>query len=311
MREPSMIKRIRVGTRQSPLALWQAQTVVDLLAENGTDAEIVLIKSEGDLNLTTPLYELGIQGIFTKSLDIALLDGRIDVAVHSYKDVPTSMAAGLQVGAVLKRGNPYDVLVCRNETSCPGLHEHNHPFIIATSSIRRKAQWLYKFRNSRIENIRGNVNSRIQKLQQSEWHGAIFAAAGLERLCLTEQETGPQVKLDFMLPAPAQGAVVLVCRADDKEVIKACAYLNHEHTAICTGIERNFLRSLHGGCSTPISAFATVNEDEINFVGNITAADGSKSISVEMESPVYEHAEMAVKAAAEITAKGGLTLLNK
>ena len=306
-----MINKIRVGTRQSPLALWQAQTVVDLLAEQGNDAEIVFIKSEGDLNLTTPLYELGIQGIFTKSLDIALLDNRIDIAVHSYKDVPTAMAAGLQVGSVLKRGNPYDVLVCKNETALSRLQDADFPFIIATSSIRRKAQWLHKYRNSQIENIRGNVNSRIQKLKNSGWHGAIFAAAGLERLGLTENETGPQIKLDFMLPAPAQGAVVLVCREINEKVISVCANLNDEHTAICTGTERNFLRALHGGCSTPISAFATINGNEIIFEGNITAADGSASISVELKTALHDHATLAGKAADEMINKGGKELLRK
>lgn len=306
-----MISRIKVGTRQSPLALWQAQTVVDLLAEQGRDAEIVFIKSEGDLNLTTPLYELGIQGIFTKSLDIALLDNRIDIAVHSYKDVPTAMAAGLQVGAVLKRGNPYDVLVCKNEPVLSRLQDDDFPFIIATSSIRRKAQWLRKYRNSQIENIRGNVNSRIQKLHNSEWHGAVFAAAGLERLGLSEKDTGPQIKLNSMLPAPAQGAVVLVCRENDEAIISASANLNDEHTAICTGIERNFLRALHGGCSTPISAFATIHNNEISFMGNVTAADGSAGISVELKAALQDHAALAAQAADEMIRKGGKELLKK
>ena len=164
---------LRVGTRKSPLAEWQAQKVVDLLADHNHHSEIVFIKSEGDLNLTTPLYELGIQGIFTKSLDIALLENRIDMAVHSYKDVPTLMAKGLKVVAVLKRGNPFDVLVCKNREALIDL-QNDVPLIIATSSIRRKAQWLHAHKYSQIENIRGNVNSRLQKLKDSFWHGAIL-----------------------------------------------------------------------------------------------------------------------------------------
>lgn len=303
-----MINRIKVGTRQSPLALWQAQTVVDLLAEKGYDAEIVFIKSEGDLNLTTPLYELGIQGIFTKALDIALLENTIDIAVHSYKDVPTAMAAGLMGGAVLKRGNPLDILVCKNEQAVEEL-ENNAPLIIATSSIRRKAQWLYRYKNSEIENIRGNVNSRLQKLKSSQWHGAIFAAAGLERLLLNPQKTGPQITLDWMLPAPAQGAVVLVCREDDAHSLAVSEKLNDRNTEICTGIERDFLRLLHGGCSTPISAYASVSGDMINLKVNITSVSGSKSISAELNSLFSNAGSLAAEAAEEIISKGGRELL--
>lgn len=305
-----MIKALRVGTRESKLAIWQAEKVITLLNENGHDAEMVFIKSEGDINLTTPLYELGIQGIFTKSLDIALLENRIDIAVHSYKDVPTAMAAGLRKAAVLKRGNPHDVLVFKNEEALKEYHSQK-PLTIATSSIRRKAQWLYKHKNSKIENIRGNVNSRVQKVQTSDWHGAIFAAAGLERLGLTEKDTGPQVLLDWMLPAPAQGAVVLVCREDDTSAINISAALNDEHTDICTAAERDFLRLLQGGCSTPISAHATIKGNEIFFTGNVTATDGSETVSVNFVKELSAHGSVASMAADDIIAHGGKHLLKK
>lgn len=303
-----MSSLIRVGTRQSPLAEWQAQSVVDLLAEKNNEAQIVFIKSEGDLNLTVPLYEMGIQGIFTKSLDIALLENRIDVAVHSYKDVPTSMAKGLKVAAVLKRGNPFDVLVCKNKEALPDL-QNDAPLIIATSSIRRKAQWLHGHKYSKIENIRGNVNSRLEKLKQSSWHGAIFAAAGLERLSLTEKETGPMVELHSMVPAPAQGAIVLVCRENDEATLEQTEKLNDRNTEICTTAERDFLRMLHGGCSTPISAYATITGNEINFKGNITSPDGVNSISVKLTAALNDFAGVAADAAEQIIAKGGKDLL--
>ena len=305
-----MNNSIRVGTRKSPLAEWQAQTVINLLAQQGHHAEIVFIKSEGDLNLTTPLYELGIQGIFTKSLDIALLENRIDIAVHSYKDVPTLMAEGLIATAVLERGNPFDVLVCKNREALIDL-QNDAPLTIATSSIRRKAQWLHAHNHSRIENIRGNVNSRLQKLKDSSWHGAIFAAAGLERLGFTEGETGPHVQLHSMLPAPAQGAIVLVGRKNDSATIDTCVNLNHIPTQICTQAERDFLRLLHGGCSTPISAYATISGNEINFKGNITSPDGSESISVELKSSATNFADIARDAAEQIISKGGKDLLKK
>ena len=193
-----MSQKIRIGTRESKLAVWQATRVSNMLARQGHSCELVYIKSEGDINLVTPLYELGVQGIFTKALDIALLNNEIDIAVHSYKDIPTMPASGLMIAAVLKRDSPYDVLVSNKPFNA------ETPITIATSSIRRRAQWLFKYPGSTIENLRGNVNTRIEKLKNSTWCGAIFAAAGLQRLGLTEQETGPQLLLDWMLPAPAQ-----------------------------------------------------------------------------------------------------------
>jgi hydroxymethylbilane synthase len=301
---------IRIGTRESNLALWQAETVRNLLKENLQHSNLVFIKSEGDINLTTPLYELGVQGIFTKALDAALLNNEIDIAVHSYKDVPTQLAEGLVIAAVLKRDNPFDILVCRNKETIE-LLQKNTPLSIATSSIRRKAQWLYWYKNSHIENIRGNVNTRLQKLHSSHWHGAIFAAAGLQRLNLTEKETGPQLPLDWMLPAPSQGAIAIVCRAGDEKSMGAVAILNHIETAICTKIERNFLRLLQGGCSTPISAYAVITDNTLLLKGNITSADGSKTVSIQIENDLHQHEKMAEKAVAEMINKGGKDLLCK
>lgn len=311
---------IKIGTRESKLAVWQAIQVRDYLNAQQLPNELIYIKSEGDINLTTPLYDLGVQGIFTKTLDIALLESRIDIAVHSHKDVPTQLAKGLQIAAVLKRGNPFDVLVCKDElqitnyelrnsnTSNP-LTIHDSQFTIATSSTRRKAQWLHRHPNYTIENLRGNVITRIQKVKESNWQGAIFAAAGLERLGLSDIETGPQILLDWMLPAPAQGAVVIVCRKDDEKMLGICAALNDEPTQICTKIERDFLKLLQGGCSTPIGAFAEIVGDEIIFRGNVTAVDGSKSISVELKEKLQNAFSVASKASAEMVAKGGRKLL--
>ena len=187
-----MQKIIRIGTRESQLAVWQATKVKELLAQNGIISTLVYIKSEGDIDLHTPLYEMGVQGIFTKSLDTALLNNTIDVAVHSMKDVPTQLPKGIIQSAVLKRDSYKDILVYKAPlaslsnvlgfidgdwvTATPTL------FTIATSSIRRKAQWLHRYPNHSIENLRGNVLTRLQKLESENWHGAIFAAAGLERI---------------------------------------------------------------------------------------------------------------------------------
>src|SRR5262245_46855586 len=225
-----MKKHIRIGTRESQLAVWQAEQVKNLLAEHGYAAELVYIKSEGDIDLKTPLYEMGVQGVFTRSLDIALLNDKIDIAVHSMKDVPTQLAEGIAQAAVLKRGSHKDILVLH-----PDLQKENGVYtretsrmttagskmikndsltiplrlqpdidnvVIATSSIRRKAQWLNLCPGDKIETLRGNVNTRLRKLKESNWHGAIFAAAGLERINLRPENS---IELDWMLPAPAQG----------------------------------------------------------------------------------------------------------
>src|ERR1700761_4102999 len=177
-----MQKMIRIGTRESQLAVWQANQVKDLLEEQGFGAELVFIKSEGDIDLKTPLYEMGVQGIFTRSLDSALLAHTIDIAVHSMKDVPTQMAMGLSQAAVLKRGPVHDLLVYKGDGDF--LTRKDTPANIATSSIRRKAQWLHKYPRHLIYDIRGNVNTRLKKLAEERWDGAIFAQAGLERIQL-------------------------------------------------------------------------------------------------------------------------------
>jgi hydroxymethylbilane synthase len=174
--------QIRIGTRESELAVWQATLVKDMLAQQGVHSELVFIKSEGDIDLVTPLYELGVQGVFTRSLDAAMLNNRIDIAVHSMKDVPVQLAKGIQQAAVLKRASWKDIFVYKN--SFDFLNDLNSEAIIATSSIRRKAQWLNRYPNHKIENLRGNVNTRLKKVAEHNWNGAIFAAAGLERIGL-------------------------------------------------------------------------------------------------------------------------------
>lgn len=312
-----MDKTIRIGTRESQLAVWQATKVQQLLAQHNYSSELVFIKSEGDIDLKTPLYEMGVQGIFTKSLDIALLTNKIDIAVHSMKDVPTQLAKGIMQAAVLERASYKDLLVYKH--SLPGngqwsmingdpkdfeaLFTTQHPpFTIATSSIRRKAQWLNRFPYHILENLRGNVNTRLRKVGESNWDGAIFAAAGLERINLRPENS---IELEWMLPAPAQGAIMVVCREDDAVAAEACSHFHHTDTAICTKIERDFLRTLLGGCSTPISALAEVNNDAIIFKGNILSIDGQQKVSVEKTITLTEAANFGVQAAEYLLANGG------
>lgn len=288
-----MQKKIRIGTRESQLAVWQATTVQQLLHAQGVASELVYIKSEGDVDTVTPLYALGVQGVFTKALDAALLNNRIDIAVHSMKDVPVQLAQGIQQAAVLERASYKDIFVYNGDVSVisslletPAI---NHsPFTLGTSSIRRKAQWLHRYPHHTIENLRGNVNTRLRKVAESNWNGAIFAAAGLERIEVRPENS---FDLDWMLPAPAQGAIMIVCKEGDNFCLEACAALNHPETATCVKAERDFLKILMGGCSTPISALAEIKNDTLIFKGNVCSTDGKQKFDVEHKfAPDYTYA---------------------
>lgn len=286
---------LKIGTRESELAVWQATLVQTFLKETGFLSELVYIKSEGDVDTVTPLYELGVQGIFTKALDTALLNNKIDIAVHSMKDVPTQLAVGIRQAAVLKRASYKDIFVYKRDKDFLG--DKNSAATIATSSIRRKAQWLHRYPNHAFENLRGNVNTRLRKVNENDWNGAIFAAAGLERINIRPKNS---VDLDWMLPAPAQGAIIIVCREDDEISFDACKNFNDADTALCTKMERDFLRTLLGGCSTPISALAEVKDEKIFFKGNICSADGKEKIEVEKETLVQNSEQLGVDCGNEI-----------
>jgi len=293
----------KIGTRESQLAVWQASLVQNLLKEKGFESELIYIKSEGDIDIVTPLYELGVQGIFTKTLDAALLNKRIDIAVHSMKDVPTQLASGIKLAAVLKRASYKDVLIFKGERKRIENHLNspfsirNSPFTIATSSIRRKAQWLNRYPADKIENLRGNVNTRLRKIDENKWDAAIFAAAGVERINLRPENS---IDLDWMLPAPAQGAIAIACREEDDYAFNTCHLLNDEPTAVSTKIERDFLRTLSGGCSTPISALAVIQDNKVVFKGNLCSADGKQKLKVEKEADIENASELGIIAGKEI-----------
>jgi hydroxymethylbilane synthase len=300
-----MQKLIRIGTRESQLAVWQATRVKDLLEQRGFGAELVFIKSEGDIDQKTPLYEMGVQGIFTRSLDSALLNHSIDIAVHSMKDVPTQLAGGLMQTAVLTRGPVHDLLVYKGDRDF--LASKEHIATIATSSVRRKAQWLHKYPRHLIHDIRGNVNTRLKKLAEEHWDAAIFAQAGLERIQLRPVTS---IVLDWMLPAPAQGAILVACREEDNDSDEACRPLNDPDTALCTRIERDFLSGLGGGCSTPVSALAEIEDDELYFIGNILSPDGLRKVEVEKILPVDIATTIGKDAAEELLERGGREILD-
>ena len=291
---------IRIGTRESMLAVWQATQVQQLLEKEGIPAVLVHIRSEGDIDLKTPLYEMNVQGIFTRSLDVALLNDTIDIAVHSMKDVPTRLPEGIQQAAVLKRGPVHDLLVYKQDLDF--LRRQDRPVQIATSSIRRKAQWLHKYPSHQIHNLRGNVNTRLRKLAEESWDAAIFAQAGLERIGVRPENS---VILDWMLPAPAQGAILVACRDTDERALSLCEPLNDPDTALCTKIEREFLRTLLGGCSTPISALAEIEDGDIYFSGQLLSLDGQRNVTIEKILPVEIADGIGKTAAEELLERGG------
>ena len=299
-----MQKIIRIGTRNSQLALWQAHKVRKELEELGYQTNIVPIKSTGDIVLDKPLYELGITGIFTKNLDIAMLNGDIDIAVHSLKDVPTILPKKIRQAAVLKRANYNDILVLKDTEEFFGQPKG----VIATGSLRRKAMWLNRYPTHKVVGLRGNVNTRLEKLENSHWNGVIFAAAGLERL---GKRPAGAINLSWMIPAPAQGTIMVTCLQEDDYTLDACQQLNHRETEICTQIEREFLNRLEGGCTAPIGALAYIDErtEEINFKGVLLKKDGSKKITVTKTAKVGRHRYLAKDCADYIINKGGKELM--
>lgn len=299
-----MPKIIRIGTRDSELALWQAKTVQRQLEHLGHKTKLVTVKSEGDIVLNKPIYELGITGVFTKVLDIALLNNTIDIAVHSLKDVPTEMPKGIVQAAVLRRGNVKDVLVFKNNEEFLSQKDA----VIATGSLRRKAQWLNRYPTHSLVDLRGNVNTRLQKLKVNDWNGAIFAAAGLGRIGLTPDETIP---LDWMVPAPAQGAVMIAALSKDEDILDICKEINHEETEICTTLERQFLRLLEGGCSAPIGALAFIKDEEVHFQGILLSLDGSKKIEIKRVEKVGRHHQIPKYCADFIIERGGKRLMDE
>lgn len=295
-----MSKTIRIGTRDSELALWQANTVKNKLEALGYQTELLPVKSTGDLNLDQPLYEMGITGIFTKTLDVAMVKDQIDIAVHSMKDVPTKLPNGIIQGAVLPRANVSDILIHK------GLDFLATEGTIATGSLRRKAQWLNRYPTHQVENLRGNVNTRLQKLEDNDWDGAIFAAAGLERINLKPENF---IDLDWMIPAPAQGAMLIVAKENDEFCKEAVAQLNDKNTAICVEIEREFLRVLEGGCTAPIGALATITNETVEFTGALFSLDGKTKLEEKASFSLNNYKNQGEKAAKAILSNGGKELM--
>lgn len=294
---------IRLGTRNSPLAMWQAKEVEQKLQNLGYETLLVPVLSSGDKNLNQPLYSLGITGVFTKDLDIALLNNEIDIAVHSLKDVPTILPQNIEISAVLERDFSQDVLVRKASSKNKDLSELK----IATSSLRRRAFWLEKFPDTEFSDIRGNVQTRLKKLEEGDFDATLFSLAGIKRM---EMKLDFEY-LDFMISAPSQGVVAIASRIDDAKTKEILQKINHEETQICVEIERNFLRTLEGGCTAPIGAFAKFDNNKIKFKGKLNSLDGSKTINLVEEFEYNNSENFGEKFAKIIIENGGREMMKE
>lgn len=306
---------IRLGTRQSALALWQAEYISNALRSLGHQVELVKITTSGDIS-TTPLGQSGGQGVFTKEIQRALLDNRCDLAVHSLKDLPTEIIPSLALAAVPEREDVADCLISGGLT----LSELPRGARIGTGSPRRKAQMLHLRPDLAVIDIRGNVDTRIRKLDEGQFEGILLAYAGLHRLGLTSRIT-QKLTNELMLPAVGQAALGLETRSDDSETIQAVQQLDHPATHAAVLAERTLLRSMRAGCLAPLAANAIVHADSIQMEARVFSTDGQKVIEAKqrMEFPrelgsleLFEIAEqLGIKAAEQLTTLGASKLIEE
>lgn len=277
---------LKIGTRGSRLALWQANYVRNLVINKFPDiiVEIVKIKTTGDKILETALFQINDKGLFTKELEKELIEGRIDMAVHSLKDLPTELPEGLKIGAVTKRELPNDVLIAKDKSLT--IENLSLGARIATSSLRRRAQLLIKRLDFHLEDIRGNVNTRIEKLFKSDLDGLILAYAGIERLGLNEY-ISQIIPIEDMIPAVGQATIAIETR-DDNKLDEIVEEIRDEKTEFCILQEREFLKLMGGGCSKPITAHCFMDDQKVEILGIISDINGKKYIKDRIYKPKGE-----------------------
>ncbi|MEW6348933.1 MAG: hydroxymethylbilane synthase [Thermodesulfobacteriota bacterium] len=300
--------KVTIGTRGSPLALWQARHVAARVrrAHPELEVELAIIKTQGDKILDTPLALIGGKGLFTKEIEEALLDRRVDLAVHSMKDLPTELPDGLQLTAVLKREDPRDVFVSGNGQTLDQLAPGSR---IGTSSLRRKAFLLSRFPHLEIEPIRGNVDTRLNKIHTLNLAGAVLAAAGIKRMEFSDRITS-FLDPDLMIPAIGQGAMGVETRTNDPVVEEVVRGLNHPETEFCVQVERAFLRRMGGGCQVPMAAHAIMTGDGADVVAAVVHPDGNPSVKGTIQGPLGDVA-MGTRLADGLIAEGADTILRQ
>ncbi|ODA67935.1 Porphobilinogen deaminase [Methyloligella halotolerans] len=296
-------RTLHIGTRGSPLALWQAEHVRDLLKSGGFsgDIDVDVFSTAGDRIKDKPLREFGGKGLFTKEIDDALLTGAIDLAVHSMKDLPTELPAGTIIAAIPERGDVRDAFISHKARTLQDLPEGA---LVGTASLRRQAQVKRIRPDLRVETFRGNVQTRLRKLEEEKADATLLAYAGLTRLELTRHATAV-IEPEEMLPAVGQGALGVACRSEDQEVIDWLKPLHHRPTEIAISCERAFLARLDGSCRTPIAGLAELDGDRITFRGMILKPDGSEWFETSREGEHIHAAALGTDAAAELLERAG------
>jgi len=302
-----MKRTVRIGTRGSKLALLQAYKVKKELEQSFSHIEFVveIIKTKGDKILDVPLSKIGDKGLFTKELEVAMFNGEIDMAVHSLKDLPTSFPEGARLGAVLKRGEIRDALISLNNRKISDLTVND---VIATSSLRRKAQLLRINKDFKIIEIRGNVNTRIRKMQEGYCDAMVMAAVGLQRLDLDEY-ISELIDLESMIPACSQGAIAIEIREDDPFIEAMVDKINDPETMIAVDAERAFLRTLEGGCQIPVGSYSQIDGDRFKLTGFVSSVDGTQYLKDTIEGDVDEAVDLSKRLATMLYTRGGNEIL--
>lgn len=272
---------IRIATRNSQLALWQANFVKDKLEQAHTEisVELIEVKTQGDKLLDTPLAKIGGKGLFTKELEVAMLDDRADIAVHSAKDMPVDLPEGMCIGAICERHDPSDAFVSNQYSSLESLPDGA---VVGTSSLRRQCQLLANFPHLMVKTLRGNVNTRLRKLDEGEYDAIILATAGLQRLNMSARIKN-YLDVEQWLPAAGQGAVLIEARANDAIVEAYLAPLQHNETSLCVRAERAMNKRLQGGCQVPIAGYATIASDKLMLRALVGRPDGKQVIRAEAQ----------------------------
>jgi hydroxymethylbilane synthase len=302
-------KQIRIGTRASALALWQAEWVKSELEKRypGTSVTLTKIKTTGDKILDVPLAKVGGKGLFVKEIEEAMLAGEIDIAVHSMKDVPTFFPDGLHLSCITKREDPRDALLTRDKVKFKDLPQGAN---VGTSSLRRQAQLMHVRPDFVISQLRGNVDTRLRKLKEGQYDAIILAAAGVKRLGLAEN-VSEYIDPQISLPAIGQGALGIECRVDDRELNDLIAFFNHADTRTCVTGERALLRRLEGGCQVPIACYGEMKDGKLHLTGLVGSVDGKRIIKDAVEGAPDKAEKLGVTLAEKLLSQGADVILRE
>ena len=304
-----MKSTLRIATRKSPLALWQAEHVKARLMEahKGLEVELVTFTTKGDKILDTPLAKIGGKGLFVKELETAILEGKADIAAHSIKDIPMEFPKGLFLATILEREEPCDAFVSNDFSSIQSLPENS---VVGTCSLRRRSQLLSKRPDLKIKDLRGNVNSRLEKLDNGDYDAIILACAGLIRLDM-EKRIKQRISSSWILPAVGQGAVGLEAREGDEEILKLISVLKHDDTTDRIIAERALNKKLEGGCQVPIASYAMLDGDTLHLQALVGEPDGSKIVLGDISGHRSEGEQLGEKLAEDLLSRGAKEILEK